>query len=1118
MDICDMKILITILLTITINSILRCQIWEDFSGGNIQSVNYWVGSEYDFMINSSNELQLNMSNAGSSYLCSQIQYNLSDTLVWDYWYRLGFAPSNNNLIRLYLFANKMNLEASDLRAIYLEIGENGSNDAIKLKQQIGNIHTIIGTGTAGQVALPQYPKRIRVIREPAGLFSISIDTLGNQVYKHDFNATLLDTTTYHFMGFWCKYTSTNSNKIFFDDIGFSSYQPDYKKPKITSLSILSSFKIRLRFNEPIKLSSIQNQSIQIANGDLFTQIQSNANLQDFDISFPNTWSYGDELNFIVKGIEDTAGNVIKDTILQRFFHPPHPYDFTINEILADPTPTIGLPNTEYIEIYNTRNYSIDSKHYKICIKDQCEVMGDRKLNPGEYGLIIPKNFEADFPGLQTLLLNTLPSLANEGSTISIRDSNNQIIDQVSYKKVWYKDPIKADGGFSLERINPKEFCLTEDYFMDSKSYTGGTPGYANSILNTSSIPLRFRFYLKNENQMLLIFNKKLNPNDWYIQNIQLQNNPYFITNLISLSFDSILIEFDSPIPENTESTFTLQYNGRDCSGMWISVDTAFSFINYKPNYGDLIITEIMAAPSKDAPYPFEYIEIYNRHTTRLALNDFSFTSSSGTFPFPISSIDPGEHFVFTNQPNPPSPFINCKLPALNNDLGEYGLVYKNEIPIHRVQYQKKYFADAQKQGGGYSLELQDYQSVCTQTNNWRESLHENGGTPGTINSRSNILPPEPNLSLVYRGIEQDSIYLYFNKNQPYTHLKNSKIHINNNEIPGDWLPQSQHSQQAIFKVQGILPYGETLEIKGLRECETEEINTLSIQLPKHKFSAQKGIRINEILFYAKADGAKYVEFINTNDSSINIQNMYLGKYDTLNNLYISGGKIWDKNLWLLPGEIICFTLDKQSVINAHISTSPNHIFEIKAIDFPSSTGSFLAIENENKKPLDFVHVDPKYHTSFLSNKQGVSLERLNLSSDALSSSYWTSASTLSGYGTPGSMNSQSTITFQTTEILDIQQRVFSPDMDGYEDILKIASQLPEPGMLINIRIVNEYGQIVKTIIRNEIAGKEMTYIWDGSMENGTKAPIGIYKIILDGYDSSGKPIKDSKTVVLALNR
>ena len=53
-----------------------------------------------------------------------------------------------------------------------------------------------------------------------------------------------------------------------------------------------------------------------------------------------------------------------------------------------------------------------------------------------------------------LVVSSFPSLANTEQTILLKNSNGEIISRVSYTDEWYKNDFKAEGGWSLEQIDP----------------------------------------------------------------------------------------------------------------------------------------------------------------------------------------------------------------------------------------------------------------------------------------------------------------------------------------------------------------------------------------------------------------------------------------------------------------------------------------------------------------------------------------------------------------------------------------------------------------------------------------------------------------------------------------
>jgi hypothetical protein len=73
--------------------------------------------------------------------------------------------------------------------------------------------------------------------------------------------------------------------------------------------------------------------------------------------------------------------------------------------------------------------------------------------------------------------------------------------------------------------------------------------------------------------------------------------------------------------------------------------------------------------------------------------------------------------------------------------------------------------------------------------------------------------------------------------------------------------------------------------------------------------------------------------------------------------------------------------------------------------FPDDQGSVLLLDAQGKE-LDMFSYKDDYHFPLLSNREGVSLERIDPASPSQNPANWHSASTDAGYGTPGYVNSQ----------------------------------------------------------------------------------------------------------------
>lgn len=1095
-------------------SYLHSQVSESFETGSLGNNSTWEGNVIDFKINDQQQLQLQAQSAGNSYINTPIFINQNDTFFWDFWFNLKFAPSANNQFRFYLMASEMNFTSATLEGIYIEIGENGSNDPIKLVKQNGLSHTLIGTGIAGVAAKMDVDTRIRVFKTPANLFLISVDTNGFFSFVSDFQAYCTPNFMTNYLGIWCKYTQSNTQNFYFDDFNFGSFHKDTNAPILKGCKVLGSQKIALTFNEPLHNPSLNN--FQVANQPI-QSISLDVDARKLHIDFSSELMHEVQHNLFISQITDTALNVSQDTNCSFTYIKPVPFDLIINEFLADPNPSIGLPSTDYIELYNSKNYDINSINYKLYINNSYIGLPERIIPAKSYALIIPNTYLNYFPGLNTLPVSNF-NIGMENTELTISDTGNFIIDKVSFHKSWYQDPIKAEGGFSLERIHINENCLQAPNFIASNSYTGGTPGYQNSVYQATLIPLEAKMSIIDSQKVLIVLNKYTDLNEWTLNNFtDLSNLPIFSQIQFNDGY-KIIGELVQTIENNQELAIKITYAGNDCNGILNTMDTILKSLHYIPKFGDLILSEIMAAPKSSTVYPFEYIEILNRTGLNISLKDFSIKIGNSTHPLVDYIIKPGEYVALSSSLQAPTPFIYNHFSTLSNENGHYTLLHKSGELIHIAEYQKENFEDSHKKLGGYSLELSDINAYCTQDRNWKESLSPHGGTPAQANSQQIEIELQKAPNAVYRGVNEDSIYVYLDNCINPSSLKTAQLWANQTMLQGEFYADPSNLKLIKFKSTSSIPWSLKLELKNLNSCETNEKSNSSIHMPNNEISAKNGLQINEVLYYPLNNKSKYIEFMNVGDSAISLYNIYVGKYDTSFSTFQSGNYPFNKHLWLLPNEILCLTIDPYQISNDYTQASAAHILKSITLDLPSSAGAFLAVKNASNEIIDLVHINPDFHTSFISDKKGIALERTYAKSNGLHKQAWSSASTSSNYGTPGSPNSQWIHDFIATQYLELNSEIFSPDLDGYEDLLQIKCLLPQAGNQISLSIINEYGQIVKNLVTNEIAGTNFTCIWDGAMNNGIKAPIGIYKVQLNGFTQKGDKLTSSQIVVLATRK
>lgn len=143
---------------------LHSQIFDDFSDKNLDQNPSWVGDTAIFKISNAGELQLNADGSGPiSDFCSR-QYARQHSL--GFWCAAESAPSNQNLVRIYLQIDQTDLAAAN--GYYLEMGETGALDAIRFFKQDGATKLLLACDWAAWTCrhFPQspYPRKTYSIR------------------------------------------------------------------------------------------------------------------------------------------------------------------------------------------------------------------------------------------------------------------------------------------------------------------------------------------------------------------------------------------------------------------------------------------------------------------------------------------------------------------------------------------------------------------------------------------------------------------------------------------------------------------------------------------------------------------------------------------------------------------------------------------------------------------------------------------------------------------------------------------------------------------------------------------------------------------------------------------
>ncbi len=274
------------------------------------------------------------------------------------------------------------------------------------------------------------------------------------------------------------------------------------------------------------------------------------------------------------------------------------------------------------------------------------------------------------------------------------------------------------------------------------------------------------------------------------------------------------------------------------------------------------------------------------------------------------------------------------------------------------------------------------------------------------------------------------------------------------------------------------------------------------------------ILINEILFNPLPDGADYVELYNNSDMPIALSDLRLAKMDgdVIKKLYSVG-----KSDSVAAHDYIVVTTDAVYVSTHYTVRFPSKMVEVSSMPSYSNAKGIVVVATADSLILDRFDYNEKMHSTLLRDKEGVALERRSFDIPTQQASNWYSAASTAGFGTPTSKNSQSREFLFVDNDFDMAQPLFSPDGDGYNDLLDITYSLSDCNLSCNIDIYDAHGHLVRRLLRGGLLGCEGVLTWDGTDEGGSTCRQGNYLIVGEAYNSNGARQSWRRRITLVSN-
>lgn len=438
------------------------------------------------------------------------------------------------------------------------------------------------------------------------------------------------------------------------------------------------------------------------------------------------------------------------------------YDVVIDEIMADPTPQIGLPNNEWIELKNTTNLPINLQSWRVGdATGQSGPMPNFTLQPDSFVIVCTASAVAAMSAFGTTIsVTSFPSLDNDGDQLFLKAANTKTIHAVSYTSGWYQNELKKDGGWTLEMIDTKSPCTGSSNWKASTNVTGGTAGKKNAvdaINNDATAPQLKRAFTTDNTTIILVYDEPVDSlSGATLINYSVDGGLTLVSaTTIAPLFNQVHLKTNNPLAVNTVYTITAS-NVKDCKSNNIGASNkARVGLPVDAATGEWIINEILFNPRSNAS---DFVEFYNNSkkifdASKLYIanrNSSGIISSIKVLSAVPFYIFPGDYIVETDDAdnlamqylvkNPDNVVTISSPPSFSDDAGDViALNFQGNI-VDEVKYKDDWHFKLIDNDEGVSLERIDPSGPSQNETNWHSAASTAGyGTPTYKNSQYKLL-------------------------------------------------------------------------------------------------------------------------------------------------------------------------------------------------------------------------------------------------------------------------------------------------------------------------------------------------------------------------------------------
>ena len=514
---------------------------------------------------------------------------------------------------------------------------------------------------------------------------------------------------------------------------------------------------------------------------------------------------------------------------------------------------------------------------------------------------------------------------------------------------------------------------------------------------------------------------------------------------------------------------------------------------------------MMADPNPPVDFVEEYLELYNRSGRVLDLENWVLHVNTRSYTLSATLMPDGTLLT-------PGAFGVVLGPTLPNGGATLSLYDSGGHLVHAARYGVPWDGADWKKEGGWSLESPDPEQVCNISVLWEYSRDRAGGTPGRINSNHTILEDLEAPVLLYSGFDDPAgeiqgdgetglLRLFFSEPVLMSPAELQQIVL----LPGNLLPLEAGLQAPLASVLELrfpLDLQERphfkVRIPRLADCQGNDRTSLEAMAGSVSEPVKECVQINEIMYDPMEGFPEYIELALPGKRFYDLRELAIHVVDegepADNPLPLS-----DHSRLVVPGSFLVVTACEEHLREAYHLDRSGQWVELEGMRKLDNEGGTIFLTDRAGNVVDRVDYGDQMHAEILSDTRGISLERISGERSGSDPDNWHSAAAIEDYATPGRVNSQAMSETETDLLFQVEPLVFSPDNDGYQDLLEIVVSTGTSGWIIALWITDLQGNHLKNLANNHLTGPRTIYSWDGTHEDGSMVPTGICVIHARAY-------------------